>query len=91
MRSCCARDRCVRKHSHFRLAPTTERIWLDGLLEYSPSLKTILANELPKYYAGALRLATAMARNSQGRGQFPAECPFTVEEILAPEFVPRVE
>src|ERR1035437_6028081 len=38
------------KHPHWRLgAGTEERIWLDGLLEQSPSLKIKLANELPGY------------------------------------------
>src|ERR1017187_10579643 len=59
-----------------------ERIWLDGLLEQSPSLKIKLANELPVYYAEAVRLAMAMARTAVDRERFPAECPFTVEQIL---------
>ena len=80
------------KHPHWRLgAVTEERIWLDGLLEQSPSLKIILANELPVYYAGAVRLATAMARTASDRERFPAECPYTVEQILDPEFLPRVQ
>jgi hypothetical protein len=80
------------KHAHWRLAPVTEeRIWLDGLLEQSPSLKMILGNELPVYYAGAVRLAMAMARTAPGREQFPIECPFTVDQILDPDFLPRVQ
>jgi hypothetical protein len=80
------------KYPHWRLgAITEERIWLDGLLEQSPSLKIKLANELPVYYAGAVRLAMAMARTAPGREQFPAECPFTAEQILDPEFLPRVQ
>ena len=36
------------KHAHWRLGPINEeRIWLDGLLRYSPSLKVRLADELP--------------------------------------------
>src|ERR1019366_1952103 len=71
------------KHPHWRLgAVTEERIWLDGLLEQSPSLKIKLANELPVYYAEAVRLAMAMARTAVDRERFPAECPFTVEQIL---------
>ncbi|MGA2741063.1 MAG: DUF29 domain-containing protein [Bryobacteraceae bacterium] len=71
------------KYAHWRLSPISEeRIWLDGLLGHSPSLKIKLANELPVYYAEAARLATAMARTPHGREWFPAECPFTVEQIL---------
>jgi hypothetical protein len=80
------------KHAHWRLSPVTEgRIWLDGLLEQSPSLKIRLANELPAYYAEAVRLAMAMARTAIDRERFPAECPFTVEQILDPDFLPRVQ
>jgi len=80
------------RHAHWRLSPVTEeRIWLDGLLSYSPSLKIRLANELPVYYAEAVRLAMAMARTSPDRERFPAECPFTVEQILEPEFLPQVQ
>jgi hypothetical protein len=80
------------KYAHWRLSPITEeRIWLDGLLEYSPSLKVRLTNELPAYYAQAVRLAMAMARTTSDREPFPAECPFTVEQILDPEFPPRVQ
>ena len=80
------------KHAHWRLSPITEeRIWLDGLLRHSPSLKIKLANELPAYYAGAVRLAMPMARTSISRERFPAECPFTVEQILAPDFLAKVQ
>ena len=80
------------KYAHWRLGPITEeRIWLDGLLRYSPSLKVRLADELPGWYAEAVRLAVAMARTTVDRERFPAECPFTVEQILDPEFLPRVQ
>jgi len=80
------------KHPHWRLSPITEeRIWLDGLVEQSPSLKIKLANELQVYYAEAVRLASAMARTAPDRERFPAECPFTVEQILDPAFLPRVQ
>jgi hypothetical protein len=79
------------KHAHWRLAPIAEeRIWLDGLVEYSPSLKTRLASELPAIYGQAVRLAMAMARPAAGRVQFPVECPFTAEQILDAEFLPRL-
>jgi hypothetical protein len=80
------------RHAHFRLGPVhEERIWLDGLVEQSPSLRIRLAADLPAYYAGAVRLAMAMARTAVDRERFPAECPFTVEQILDPEFLPRVQ
>jgi len=80
------------RHAHWRLAPVTEeRIWLHGLVEYSPSLKSRLANELPAIFAGAVRLAMAMARTVPDRERFPVECPFTVEQILDPEFLPQLQ
>jgi len=80
------------KHPHWRLgAVTEERIWLDGLVEHSPSLKIRLANELPVIYAEAVRLAMAMARTAIDRERFPAECPFTVEQILDPEFLTQLQ
>jgi hypothetical protein len=33
----------------------------------------------------------AMARTTIDRERFPAECPFTVDQILDPEFLPRVQ
>jgi hypothetical protein len=71
------------------LSITTERVELHGLLKQSPSLKSRLANELPDTYAKALRLA--VARTDLQRGQFPAECPFTVEQILDLDFLPQVQ
>jgi Domain of unknown function DUF29 len=80
------------KHADWRLGPITEeRIWLDGLVRQSPSLKIKLANELPVYYAEAVRLALAMSRTAVSRERFPAECPFTVDQILDPEFLPQVQ
>jgi len=73
--------------SSSRLSPVTEeQIWLENLLEQSPSLKSKLAQELPACYAEAVRLAIAMARTAVGRERFPAECPFTVEQILGSDF-----
>ena len=71
------------------LVITTERIELHGLLKQSPSLKSRLANELLDTYSKALRLA--ISKTDSQRGQFPAECPFTVEQILDLDFLPRVQ
>jgi hypothetical protein len=80
------------KHAHWRLTPITEeRIWLDGLLRHSPSLKIKLANALPAYYAEGVRLAMAMVRTSPDHEWFPAECPFTLEQILDLEFLPQLQ
>jgi hypothetical protein len=71
------------------LSITTERIELHGLLKQSPSLKSKLASELPDTLAKAVRLA--MAKTALHRERFPAECPFTVEQILDLDFLPQVQ
>jgi Domain of unknown function DUF29 len=80
------------KHAPWHLSPINEeRIWLDGLLEHSPSLKIVLAKELPVYYAEALRLASAMARTATDCERFPADCPFSVDQILDLDYPPQVQ
>jgi hypothetical protein len=71
------------------LAITEQRMELHGLFKQSPSLKSKLASELPDTYAKALRLA--IARTDLDRERFPAECPFTVEQILDLDFLPQVQ
>lgn len=71
------------------LAITNERIELHGLFKQSPSLNGKLASELPDTFAKAVRLA--MAKTALHRERFPAECPFTVEQILDLDFLPQVK
>ena len=79
-------------HAPWHLSPINEeRIWLDGLVEQSPSLKIVLAKELPVYYAEAVRLASAMARTATDCERFPADCPFTVDQILDLDYPPQVQ
>jgi hypothetical protein len=71
------------------LSITTERIELHGLLKQSPSLKSKLASELPGTHAKAVQLA--MAKTGLPGNRFPAQCPFTVEQILDMDFLPQVQ
>jgi hypothetical protein len=68
---------------------TVERIELHGLLKQSPSLKVRLASELQDTHAKAVRLAIAKA--ALKRERFPAECPYTVKQILDLDFLPQVQ
>lgn len=64
----------------------SQRIEIEDVLEQSPSLKVKLQAKLSDNYAKAVRLA--MIETELPPTHFPAECPFTVEQILDPEFLP---
>jgi uncharacterized protein DUF29 len=64
-----------------------QREQVADLLEESPSLKPVLAQNLTKIY----RLAVSKAMRGTGLPgtTFPADCPFTPEQILAENFLPE--
>ncbi len=64
----------------------TQRIEIEADLKQSPSLKRKVRSGLPDNYEKAVRRATA--ETGLASDLFPAECPFTVEQILDPEFLP---
>jgi hypothetical protein len=64
----------------------TQRIEIEDELMQSPSLRSKIRGGLPDNYAKAVR--RAIAETELRRDAFPAECPFTVEQILDPEFLP---
>ncbi len=64
----------------------TQRIEIDADLKQSPSLKRKLRSGLPDNYEKAVQ--RAIADTGLALGIFPAECPFTVDQILDPEFLP---
>ena len=64
----------------------TQRIEIEADLKQSPSLKRKVRSGLPDNYEGAVRRAAA--ETGLPPDLFPAECPFTVEQILDPEFLP---
>jgi len=64
----------------------TQRIEIEADLKQSPSLKRKVRSGLPDNYAKAVR--RAIAETGLLESQFPADCPFTVEQILDPEFLP---
>jgi hypothetical protein len=66
---------------------TAQRIEIMDLLEDSPSLQ----HELEKKTAKAYMRSRLMAENETGidKSRFPAECPFSVEEILGQDFYPE--
>jgi len=64
----------------------TQRIEIDADLKQSPSLKRKVRSGLPDNYEKAVE--RAIADTGLALGLFPAECPFTVEQILDREFLP---
>jgi hypothetical protein len=63
-----------------------QRKSVDRLLKRNPSLRRRIKMDLAENYEFALRLA--VIQTGLPKNHFPAECPFTVEQILDPEFLP---
>jgi len=63
-----------------------QRRRLAELLEYSPSLKPFAVRSLRRNYPIAVRRASAEA--GIPIRQFPAECPFTFEQVLDYDYLP---
>jgi hypothetical protein len=64
----------------------SQRIKIKRLLEQSPSLRRKIYAHLVANYDDAVHLA--VVETGLPLGSFPTECPFTVEQILDPEFLP---
>lgn len=57
------------------------------ILETSPSLKSHLLECFDKAYKDAIR--QAMAETDLPRSLFPAECPYTIDQVLDSDFLPQ--
>jgi hypothetical protein len=75
-----------KKSRSCELTIATHRAELYQLLEDSPSLRAKVQSILPRIYEASVRL-TAI-ETGLAKDQFPAACPFTVDQILDPEFLP---
>jgi hypothetical protein len=64
----------------------SQRIRIKRLLRQSPSLRPKVYAHLAGNYEDAVQLA--VIETGLPLGHFPLECPFTVEQILDPEFLP---
>ena len=65
----------------------TQRIEIAAILDQSPSLQARLEGELPANYIRAVRRAAP--ETGLRKEQFPAECPFTMKQILDENFLPE--
>lgn len=57
------------------------------ILETSPSLKSYLQQCYEQVYADAVRQATA--ETDLPRSLFPVDCPYRLDQVLDPEFLPE--
>ncbi|MGA2590906.1 MAG: DUF29 domain-containing protein [Bryobacteraceae bacterium] len=64
----------------------SQRIEIEDDLKQSPSLRAKLRTEFKDNYEKAVR--RAIVETGLTRDRFPNECPFTLEQILDPEFLP---
>jgi len=64
-----------------------QRSELEGIFEQSPSLRRYAREELARVYGRAVRHASG--ETGLPAKVFPAECPFTWEQILDDEFLPE--
>jgi Domain of unknown function DUF29 len=64
-----------------------QRLQINSIIEDSPSLRPFFVEVLAKSYENARGVAARETRMQLGA--FPAECPFTPEQILSEDFLPE--
>jgi len=64
-----------------------QRDQIESILEDSPSLRPVIAEALSRVYKRARTVATE--ETGLPETTFPADCPFTPEQILAEDFLPE--
>ena len=63
-----------------------QREQIASLLDESPSLKPVLAQDLAKIYSASVN--KAVGETGLAEISFPADCPFNPDQILAVDFLP---
>jgi len=69
----------------WQLTVKEQRLRLEKLLNKNPSLKSSLTEAVTEVYP----LATLGAERETGLSVFPETCPYSLREILSPEFLPE--
>ena len=64
-----------------------QRYQIELLIDDSPSLRPVLAAALPQAYSQARE--NAADETGFAATEFPAECPFTLDEVLSRAFLPE--
>jgi hypothetical protein len=77
----------LQKSSSWKATILEQRAQLALVLDDSPSLRRIPANELEVVYKSAVD--RAMAETGLAPGAFPAVCPFSIAEIVDRDFFPE--
>jgi hypothetical protein len=75
-----------KRSSSWEKTVAVQRKGVARLLKKNPSLRRRIKMDLAENYEFAVRLA--VIDTGLPKSHFPAECPFTVEQILGPEFLP---
>jgi hypothetical protein len=80
------RSQVDQRKSGWRSSIAEHRVRVRKLIDESPSLRSHPAEVLEDEY----RLARMKAADETGQseGHFPRSCPFTIEQVLDPEFLP---
>ena len=65
-----------------------QRLQIEQVFAESPSLRPLAASLLAHAYA--IARARAIAETGLADDAFPASCPFTLDEVLAPAFLPEL-
>lgn len=64
-----------------------QRLQIEQVLAESPSLRPSAAGMLPQAYA--IAPARAIAETGFADDAFPASCPFTLDDVLSPAYLPE--
>jgi hypothetical protein len=74
------------RSSSWRGTIKEQRVQIADLLDESPSLKSVLAQDFSKIYR--LSVSEALRETGLAETTFPVECPFTPDQIMAEDFLP---
>ncbi|MBK1716626.1 DUF29 domain-containing protein [Thiocystis violacea] len=76
-----------RRGSSWQRTIREQRRAIGAHLRETPSLKTALAD--PNWFEGVWADAVAKATDETGLDVFPHDCPWTLEQVLGPDFYPE--
>jgi hypothetical protein len=76
-----------RRGNSWSLTIWEQRLQIESILKDSPSLQPFFAEIVPDYYRRAREKAARETR--MGLRNFPAQCPYTPEQILSEDFLPE--
>lgn len=76
-----------RQGKSWRLTIEEQRYQIDRLLRKNPSLKPALEETLSETYPSAVR--SAAKETDLEVDEFPAKCPWLIEQVLDSEFYPK--